>query len=307
MTGGLSITVIVPSHNGGELTLACIESILPQLSAHDRFIVVDNGSWDGTADHVRRLFARDVHVVFSKRPLGFAGACNRGANEATTDLLLFANQDLLVTEGCLNAFRHVAEDRRRAILGAKLYEPVGTVIQHLGGIIAENGLTQHICRGVRDDTCPRTELIRCDYVTGSLFVIPRSLHLELGGFDARFRPAYFEETDLCVRAAAVGACSYVVPWVSGRHFEAQVHSVESASYAFHYHRNRLRFVLKHFTNHALRHAFLPAERAFLRSELPLHVRHGIRRAYVSMVTELPLWLKQRRQHPPSFVPKEVAA
>ena len=307
MTDGPSITVIVPSHNGGELTLACIESFLPQLREHDRFIVVDNGSWDGTAEHVRRLFERSVHQVFSKRALGFAGACNQGATKAATEWLLFANQDLLIAPGGLDGLRQVARDKKRAILGAKLYEPVGTVIQHLGGIIAANALTQHICRGVRDDTCPRSALIRCDYVTGSLFMISRPLLMELGGFDARFRPAYFEETDLCVRAAAVGAGSYVVPWVSGRHFEAQVHRVDSPAYALHYHRNRLRFVLKHFTNHALRHAFLPAERAFLRSELSSHMRHGIRRAYVSMVLELPLWLKQRRYHPPSFVPKEVAA
>lgn len=307
MRDGPSITVIVPSHNGGELTLACIESFLPQLEKHDKLIVVDNGSWDGTAEHVRRLFGGDIQLVFTKRALGFAGACNRGAKEATTDFVLFANQDLLISEDCLDALREVAAERNRAILGAKLYEPVGTILQHLGGIIGMNGITQHICRGMHDELCPRTELIRCDYVTGSLFMIQQSLLLELGGFDARFRPAYFEETDLCVRAVALGASSYVVPWASARHFEAQVHGIESPSYALHYHRNRLRFVLKHFTNHALRHAFLPAERTFLRSELPPHVRRSIHRAYVSMVAELPLWLRARRQHPPSFVPKEVAA
>ena len=307
MTDGPSITVVVPSHNGGELTLVCIESILSQLHENDRLIVVDNGSWDGTAEHVRRLFGKNARVVYSKRALGFARACNRGASEATTDLLLFANQDLFIGQDCLDGFRRVARKKSRVILGAKLYEPVGTVIQHLGGIIAKNGLTEHFGRGLCDDICPRNELIRCDYVTGSLLAIPRALYRELGGFDARFRPAYFEETDLCVRAAAVGADSYVVPWVSGRHFEAQVHCVGSPSYALHYHRNRLRFVLKHFTNHALRHAFLPAERAFLRSRLPLHMRHGIRRAYASTVVKLPLWLIQRRLHPPSFVPKEVGA
>jgi GT2 family glycosyltransferase len=207
----------------------------------------------------------------------------------------------------LDALRKVAAEKNRAILGAKLYEPVGTVLQHLGGIIDANGLTRHICRGMRDELIPRTELIRCDYVTGSLFTIERSLLVELGGFDARFRPAYFEETDLCVRAAVLGVSSYVVPWASARHFEAQVHGVESPSYALHYHRNRLRFVLKHLTNHALRYAFLPAERAFLRSELPPNVRRSVHRAYLSIVTELPLWFRERWRHPPSFVPKEVTA
>jgi GT2 family glycosyltransferase len=302
-----SITVIVPSHNGGELTLACIESFLPQLRDGDRFIVVDNGSWDGTADHVRRLFGEDIQLVFSKRALGFAGACNRGSAEATTDLVLFANQDLVMSEGSLEALRKVASEKKPAVLGAKLYEPAGTVLQHLGGTISANALTEHRCRGMTDPLNAPSELIRCDYVTGSLLMLERALLSELGGFDARFRPAYFEETDLCVRAGAIGAGSYVVPWASARHFEAQVHRVESSSYALHYHRNRLRFVLKHFTNHALRYAFLPAERVLLRSRLPSHVRLSICRAYLSMVAELPLWLRERRRHAPSFVPKEVAA
>ncbi len=253
-----SITAIVPSHNGGELTLACIESILAQLGERDRVIIVDNGSWDGTSSNTQRLFGERVELLVEKRSLGFAGACNRGARISTTDFLLFVNQDLTLTSGSLDLMREVAFRKPQAILGAKLYGTEGTTIQHLGGIILTNGLTQHMGRGNQDKDFQIDQLIKCDYVSGALFLVPRSLFVELRGFDVRFSPAYFEETDFCVRARAQRIDSFCIPWASGRHFEAQVTGSESSEYYLNYNRNRLRFVMKHFTSTALREMFIPA-------------------------------------------------
>ena len=43
-----------------------------------------------------------------------------------------------------------------------------------------------------------------DYCSGALLATPRVLFERLGGFDARYRPAYYEDTDYCFTVRAHG-------------------------------------------------------------------------------------------------------
>ncbi len=301
----LSVTVVIPAHNGGELVLACLERILPQCAPGDRVVVVDNGSWDGTSGAVARLFP-SVHLITRRCALGFARACNLGTSQATTDALLFVNQDLLLASDGLARLKESHRARPNAVLGAVLLGPEGTTVQHAGGIILPNGITTHPHRGMARDALPREGFIASDYVTGALFFVSRAVFEALGGFDERFSPAYFEEADFCVRAVARGARNLVALGVSARHFEATVMGRDSARFHSLYHLNRLRFVMKHYPTPMLRSVFLPAERAWLRSVASPLVRGCVRRAYAALLLELPRWVRARRRQPPSFVPQEVA-
>ncbi|MCU0610496.1 MAG: glycosyltransferase family 2 protein [Candidatus Eisenbacteria bacterium] len=301
-----SLLVVVPSHNGGELTLACLDRTLPQLRARDRLVVVDNGSWDGTTAAIGYRFGDAVPVIARQRALGFAGACNLGAADAAADLIVFLNQDLLLSPDALDRLRESARIHPNAILGALLFEPEQTTIQHAGGVVLPNALTQHPHRGIQAHELPARGFVTSDYVAGALFVVPTPVFDRLDGFDVRFAPAYFEETDFCIRARAIGIPSLVALSVTARHFEAVTTGKDSPRYHFSYHRNRLRFVMKHYTLDALRTRFLPSERAWLRSSLSSAARQGVGRAYAALVPELPRWVLERRRRPPLFVPQEVA-
>jgi len=238
--------------------------------------------------------------------MGFARACNLGASLVTTDAVVFLNQDLLLASDGLDRLQDSAQRYPDSILGALLFGAEGTVLQHAGGIILPNAITQHPHRGLAADRISDQGFMSCDYVTGALFFVSASTFRALGGFDERFSPAYFEETDFCVRARASGIRSLVALSVTARHFEATVTGGDTPRYHFLYHRNRLRFVMKHYTRHALRTAFLPAERTWLRSSLSATTRRSVCHAYATVLRELPTWLLQRRRRPPSFVPQEVA-
>lgn len=269
-------------------------------------MVVDNGSWDGSAPIIRRRFGPDVPVIRHRRPLGFGPACNLGADGARADLLLFLNQDLFLAPDGLDNLRESARRRPDAILGALLFGPEGTQVQHAGGVILPNGLTEHPHRGTPAAKLRHAEFVSCDYVTGALFMVRADAFRALGGFDERFRPAYYEETDFCVRARARGIRSLVALSVTARHFEAVVMGRDTRGYHFAYHRNRLRFVMKHYTRHAIRTAFVPTERLWWRSALSASARRGVRHAYAAALLEAPRWILQRRRRPPLFVPQEVA-
>lgn len=51
---------------------------------------------------------------------------------------------------------------------------------------------------------------RADYVSAACVMVRRSDFFELGGFDLRYDPAYYEDSDLCLRLAALGKITVVV-------------------------------------------------------------------------------------------------
>ncbi|MFS6828234.1 glycosyltransferase [Cyanobium sp. ATX-6F1] len=63
-----------------------------------------------------------------------------------------------------------------------------------------------------------------DYVSGCGLAIRRRLWNELGGFDQRYRPAYCEDTDLCLRASEAGQAVLVQPQARILHLEGLSHS-----------------------------------------------------------------------------------
>ncbi len=66
-------------------------------------------------------------------------------------------------------------------------------------------MTHPYLRGHDNASAPEALYAReVAYVSGALLMIERDLFHSLNGFDELFAPAYFEDTDLCVRAIQSG-------------------------------------------------------------------------------------------------------
>lgn len=92
------IGVVVVNHNGGNLTMACLRSVLATSWPQDRLkvVLVDNGSDDGISNRVRHELA-DVEVHEIGRNAGFGAACNVGiASLADVDAVALVNNDATV-------------------------------------------------------------------------------------------------------------------------------------------------------------------------------------------------------------------
>ncbi len=84
---------------------------------------------------------------------------------------------------------------------------------------------------------------RASYGSAACLLVGRSDFLELGGFDDLFAPAYYEDTDLCLKLEARGQPSIVEPTALVYHYEGATAGKDTASQhkAFQV-RNRSRFV-----------------------------------------------------------------
>jgi GT2 family glycosyltransferase len=99
-------SVVVPTRNRASFLPDCLRSLTAQRSAATfEIVVVDNGSNDGTADLVRAWSRRDGRVRLVEQPeIGLSRAKNAGIRSATGELLLFTDDDVVVSDVWLAAY-----------------------------------------------------------------------------------------------------------------------------------------------------------------------------------------------------------
>ncbi len=253
------LSVIIVSFNSSQWLTACIAGVLEAGITPERVLVVDNASDDGSAQLVRERYP-GVRIIENGVNLGFAGGANLGLRAVGTDLAVILNPDVIVRPSTLPALADaLASDSRVAVAGCKLLYPDGRTIQHAGGTLSHPlALAEHLGYG-EVDRGQFDEVREVEYVTGAAFAIRRSVLDEVGYFDEGFYPAYVEEADLCHRVRQAGYKVLYVPRAVAIHYEAVTAGKHSLQQLHFYHRGRLRFVLKHFSDEQLWGGFFPAE------------------------------------------------
>jgi len=199
----VAVSIIVPVFNQFQYTHACLAS-LQTVGDKVAFevIVVDDCSTDETTALVQRM--EGVIYLRNETNSGFIASCNRGANKARGKYLFFLNNDTLVKEGWLTTLVDTfAEEPGAGIIGSKLVFPDGR-LQEAGGIIWRDASGWNYGK-FDDPKKPEYNYLReVDYCSAAALMVPRSLFQKIGGFDERYAPAYYEDTDLAFKVRSAG-------------------------------------------------------------------------------------------------------
>jgi GT2 family glycosyltransferase len=212
------VSIVIPVYNKIDYTVACLRSLVEHANTTPfEVIVVDDCSQDATAERLAQI--QGVRVVRNAKNLGFVGSCNAGAKAALGDYVLFLNNDTVVTTGWLEALLHCfAEEPAAGLVGAKLVYPDGR-LQEAGGIVFRDGSGWNYGR-FDDPSDPAYEFRReADYCSGAAILLRRDFFQQLGGFDTRYAPAYYEDTDLAFATRAAGKKVFFEPRSRVIHFE----------------------------------------------------------------------------------------
>lgn len=254
-----TLSIVIVNWNAGSQLRDCVTSILTSNQSCfklDKIIVVDNASTD---DSLSLLPQNErMIVVRNQVNFGFGKACNIGAREAKSDLLLFLNPDtkleLLTLDQAIKFYINNSVIMQFGILGVKL--------------VYDNGLIQKSCSrfpSVKSEFFDRTGLSKLfpaksfhmneflhqssqfvDQVMGAFFLTSKNLFDELDGFDESFF-VYYEEVDFSYRARELGYTSYFLAETSAMHVGGGCSQQVKATRLFYSLNSRLIYAKKHFS------------------------------------------------------------
>ncbi|HEV2880355.1 MAG TPA: glycosyltransferase [Pyrinomonadaceae bacterium] len=212
-------SIIIPVFNKVEFTFQCLRSLLREIDFHDtEVIVVNNASTDATAQllaHFRGL----VTVIDNKENRGFVDACNEGAKLARGEHLVFLNNDTIVLSGWLKHLLETVEgDPSAGAVGSMFLYEDGRV-QEAGAGVWRNGAAFHYGWGGSPDDRRYSFAREVDYCSGASLLVRRELFEQLGGFDRRYAPAYYEDADICFGVRSLGYKVVYQPMSRVIHYE----------------------------------------------------------------------------------------
>jgi GT2 family glycosyltransferase len=221
-----AVSIVIAAYGDPLLTYTCLASIAMHTAGSYEVIVVDDASPQPLAAALAEI--RGVRFERNGVNAGFVETCNRGAALARGDTIVLLNNDTIVTAGWLDALLRVfAAFPLAGLVGARLVYPDGR-LQEAGGIVWRDGSAWNVGR---DDDPDRPEfgyLREVDYCSGACLAVPRDLWNRIGGFDTRYAPAYYEDTDLAFAVRAAGRRVYYQPRATVVHFEGQTSGTDVA-------------------------------------------------------------------------------
>jgi GT2 family glycosyltransferase len=219
------LTVIIPTAlkeiNGNLLLFECISSIESSGLPKDSQIIVvvaKNAIIPSLDLNFEITWIRDLDS-----DVNIARKMNLGAANANHDVLVFVNDDILITHrGTLQGLSGYLLDPLVGTVAPKLLYPDGTV-QCAGVSFNDEGLPDHLARHTSEaDPGYYFALVGQHEVeanTGALLLVRKIIFDQLGGFN-ELLPINYNDIDFCLRVSDLELANIIVNHISALHLES---------------------------------------------------------------------------------------
>lgn len=195
----MKISIVIPSFNGKELFRKNLAKVISACPPGCEFIIVDDGSTDGTGTFLKANFLQ-VKIVEHKKNQRFAAACNSGVRSASGEIVILLNNDVVPEKGFLKPLIRNFKDKKVFSVGCREIDPALVGRGRFSGRNKgefKRGLLVHW----RAKNQNKKDTL---WTFGGSMAVDRKKYLELGGMDTIYKPAYWEDIDLCWRARKKG-------------------------------------------------------------------------------------------------------
>jgi O-antigen biosynthesis protein len=238
------VSIVIPLYSHAELTRAALESIREHTSGiRYEVVLVDDAADSETKSLLEHV--RGARILVNEENMGYLRSIQRGADAARGRWIVLCNNDIEVQPGWLAALLDCGESHAEiAIVGPKFIYPDGSLAE-AGAIIWRDGTGWNYGRGGDPGDCHYEYRRDVDYASAAALLVRLDFWRDVGGFDERFAPMYFEDTDLCFAARARKLRVMYEPRAHVVHVEgATAGNDESAGHKRYQQLNRSKFVDK---------------------------------------------------------------
>lgn len=249
-------SVIIVSYHCRNYTSECLDSLALSLDQSFEVIIVNNDLQDFPMPSSSYRFK--VKIINTRQNLGFGCGINLGATRAVGEYLFVLNPDTLTFPDTLKVLLDYFSSHPVVGIVAPLlldeskniYPLQGTAeltpIRAIFSLSFINKLFPHnpIANTYWLRHWSKHEPFEVGVVPGTAFLIRKHLFTALGGFDPNYF-LYFEESDLCKRAANRGVTIMILPASKLIHYWGKSTSV-SPEISRIFRRSRFYYFKKHF-------------------------------------------------------------
>lgn len=221
------LSIVIPSFGEHNVTRHCLASIAAHPPAIPYEVLVADDAFVTPFDP-ETLDISGVRVLRQPENLGFLRNVNAAVTNTNGAYILLLNNDTRVHEAAIDTLYQTFEHYPDAgAVGAKLLDGEGR-LQEAGGIVWRDASAWNWGKGA-DPEDPRFNYVRdADYCSAAALMVARSAWDAVGGFDDRFVPAYYEDTDLCFALRAAGRRVIYQPAAVVTHWEGVSHGTSTA-------------------------------------------------------------------------------
>lgn len=238
----MKLSVIIVNWNSAALLRRCLQSVFSSSSGRDvEVLVVDNASYDGSAEMVFREFPL-VTFIQSEQNLGFAGGNNLAFQRSRGRYVLFLNPDTEIVGDALWTMLAVLKTRQDAgVVGPKLVDPDLTVQincmrafptilnQLFDSSLTRRTLGRFNFAGVRPVIEERSQPVGVEMLPGACIMLRREVFEKAGRFNEKYF-MYAEDVELNYRARTAGMTNYYVASAAVIHHGSSSSSQKSESF-----------------------------------------------------------------------------
>lgn len=192
------IDIIVPVFNQIEKTKMFVES-LKQQEVEINLIIINNGSDNETSDYLKTLNAILINNIENK---GYVKAINQGIKKSTSEIVCFANNDIILPKGMLSLLS-------QKLVYTDLVGPLSTKINPESDDMRLIDFTfknfdslNYFFEDLKIKN--KNSLIDIDYLYGHFILMKRNVLDAIGGLDESFGQGNYDDVDFCKRAKLNG-------------------------------------------------------------------------------------------------------
>lgn len=209
MNADISISFIIVNYNGKDHLKECFNTLNKLNYPKDKleFIMVDNGSDDGSVEYVKNRH-KNVKIIQNSINEGFAKPNNDAAKVAKGDYIALINNDMKIDSNWINDMLESLDkckDDKYVCIGSKILNWNGTKLDFAGGGVSfyGHGYQNDFGMDVDEANIKYAEDRDIMFACGGSMLIDRKVFLQVGGFDDDYF-AYNEDVDLGWRLWLLG-------------------------------------------------------------------------------------------------------